>query len=134
MACAIAITSPRRCCRANARRAGSIGRVPAAEIEALVIAALRNHLQASGAEPQPTADNDRDLIERHVERITLTPKHIKLQMRPSSDAAHAVTVRGGRRSQRDRGFARGDHRHPLDRPRAGGASRASSMSRLTIRR
>ena len=72
--------------------AGSIGRVPAAELEALVLAALRHHLQASGAEPQPTADNDRDLIERHVERITLTPKHITLQMRPSSDTPHAVTV------------------------------------------
>jgi hypothetical protein len=40
--------------------AGSIGRVPAAEIEALVLAALRHHLQASGAEPQPTADTDRE--------------------------------------------------------------------------
>ena len=66
--------------------------MPAAEIEALVLAALRHHLQASGAEPQPTSDSDRDLIERHVERITLTPKHIKLQMRPSSDAPDAVTV------------------------------------------
>jgi len=72
--------------------AGSIGRVPAAELEALVLAALRHHLQASGGEPQPTADNDRDLIERHVERITLTPKHITLQMRPSSDTPHAVTI------------------------------------------
>jgi site-specific DNA recombinase len=69
--------------------AGSIGRVPAAETEALVLTALRRHLQASGAEPQPIADCDRDLIERHVERITLTPKHITLQMRPSSDAAPA---------------------------------------------
>jgi site-specific DNA recombinase len=74
--------------------AGSIGRVPAAEIEALVLAALRHHLQASGAEPQPTAGSDRDLIERHVERITLTPKHIKLQMRPSSEAPDAVAVPG----------------------------------------
>jgi hypothetical protein len=74
--------------------AGSIGRVPAAEIEALVLAALRHHLQASGAEPQPTAGSDRDRIERHVERITLTPKHITLQMRPSSDTPHAVAVPG----------------------------------------
>jgi site-specific DNA recombinase len=72
--------------------AGSVGRVPAAEIEALVLTALRHHLQASGAELQPTADSDRELIERHVERITLTPKHIKLQMRASSDAPDAVTV------------------------------------------
>jgi site-specific DNA recombinase len=72
--------------------AGSIGRVPAAEIEALVLTALRHHLQASGAQPQPTTHGDRELIERHVERITLTSKHIKLQMRPSSDAPDAVTL------------------------------------------
>jgi site-specific DNA recombinase len=72
--------------------ASSIGRVPAAEIEALVLTALRHHLQANGAAPQPTAASDRELIERHVERITLTPKHIKLLMRPSSDAAEAVTA------------------------------------------
>jgi site-specific DNA recombinase len=78
--------------QSKVQRARSIGRVPAAEIEALVLIALRHHLQASGAEPQPTADSDRDLIERHVERITLTPKHIKLQMQPSSDAPDAVTV------------------------------------------
>ena len=72
--------------------AGSIGRVPAAEIEALVLTALHHHLQASGAELQPTVDSDRDLIERHVERITLTPKRIKLQMRSISDASDAATV------------------------------------------
>ena len=44
---------------------------------------------------QPIADCDRDLIERHVERITLTPKHITLQMRPSSDAAPEGTVAEG---------------------------------------
>src|SRR5262245_613029 len=74
------------------QNAGSIGRVPAAELEALVLATLRQHLQASGAESPPTVDGDRELIERHVERITLTPKHITLQMRPGSDAPDAVMV------------------------------------------
>jgi site-specific DNA recombinase len=78
--------------RSKVQDAGSIGRVPAAEIEALVLTALRHHLQASGAKPPPSADSDRELIDRHVERITLTSKHIKLQMRPSSDAPDAVTV------------------------------------------
>jgi hypothetical protein len=77
------------------RGAGLIGRVPAAEIETLILTALRHHLQASGAEPSPTADSDRDLIERHVERVTLTPKHIKLQMRSSSDPPDAGTVAEG---------------------------------------
>jgi site-specific DNA recombinase len=59
--------------------AGPILRVPAAEIEALVIAALRSHRNPGGAN-QPLPDHDRDLIEHHVERVTLTPHHIKLRL------------------------------------------------------
>ena len=70
--------------------AGSIGRVPAAEIEALVITALRNHLQASGTEAQSLPDNERELIEHHVERVMLTPKHIKLQLRQCVDAPDEI--------------------------------------------
>jgi site-specific DNA recombinase len=59
---------------------GLVSRVPAAEIEALVVAALRNHLNArGGAERLP--DNDRDLLERHLERVTLTPNHLELRLR-----------------------------------------------------
>jgi site-specific DNA recombinase len=71
------------------RAAGSIGRVPAAEIEALVITALRNHLQASGTDPQ-LPENERELVEHHVERVTFTPKHIKLQLRQSVDVPDAI--------------------------------------------
>jgi hypothetical protein len=59
---------------------GSISRVPAAEVEALVLAALRNHLKASGAGEQ-SSDNDRDLVARHLERVTLTPNHLELRLR-----------------------------------------------------
>ena len=62
--------------------AGAIARVPAAEIEALVVSALRNHLQGNGTE---AVDGDRELVERHVERVTLTRKHIQLQLRQISD-------------------------------------------------
>jgi site-specific DNA recombinase len=57
-----------------------VSRVPAAEIEALVVAALRRHLSASGAGEQ-LPDNDRDLLERHLERVTLTPNHLELRLR-----------------------------------------------------
>jgi site-specific DNA recombinase len=60
--------------------AGAIGRVPAAEIEALVVAALRSHLSASSAGEQ-LPDNYRDLLERHLERVTLTPNHLELRLR-----------------------------------------------------
>jgi hypothetical protein len=63
--------------------AGAIGRVPAAEIEVLISAALRGHLQANGID---AFDGDRELVERHVERVTLTRKHIQLRLRQIGDA------------------------------------------------
>jgi hypothetical protein len=57
-------------------------RVPAAELEALIVAALRNHLTTNGAGRQ-FPDSDRDLIERLVERVTLAANEIKLRLRCS---------------------------------------------------
>src|SRR5262249_14142807 len=68
------------------RPSGLVGRVPAAEIEALVVAALRSHLSASSAGEQ-LPDNDRDLLERHLERVTLTPNHLELRLRKIIDPA-----------------------------------------------
>jgi hypothetical protein len=59
---------------------GLISRVPAAEIEALVVSALCKHLNTCGAEER-LSDNDRDLLERHLERVTLTPNHLELRLR-----------------------------------------------------
>src|SRR5437870_7261844 len=59
---------------------GLISRVPAAEIEALVVTALCKHLNACGA-GERLSDNDRDLLERHLERVTLTPNHLELRLR-----------------------------------------------------
>jgi site-specific DNA recombinase len=70
------------------RPAGLVGRVPATEIEALVFAALRNHLNA-GSAGEPSPDDDRDLLERHLERVTLTPNHLELRLRQSLEAAQA---------------------------------------------
>jgi site-specific DNA recombinase len=57
--------------------------VPAAEIEALISAEVRRHLQANGTD---AVDSDRELVERYVERATLTRKHIHLQMRQIGDS------------------------------------------------
>ena len=86
---------------------GLIGRVPAAEVEALVMTALRNHLQASGTEPQ-TIGNERELVEYHLEQVTLTPKHIKLQLRQDVEARSCKRLAGvpERTPQIDR--------HPVD--------------------
>jgi site-specific DNA recombinase len=60
--------------------AGSIGRVPAPEVEALVVEAIRNHPQAYGSAVPATPENARDQIERHVERVTLTSEHITVRL------------------------------------------------------
>src|SRR5438270_837535 len=44
------------------------------------VAALRNHLNARGG-GERLPDNDRDLLERHLERVTLTPNHLELRLR-----------------------------------------------------
>src|SRR5439155_15737877 len=73
---------------------GSLSRVPAAEIEALVLAALRNHLNARGA-GQPLPDSDRDLVERHLERVTLTANHVELRFRQIVEQAQELDAHDG---------------------------------------
>src|SRR6266849_4836883 len=77
---------------------GVVSRVPAAEIEALAVAALRNHLNARGG-GEGLPDNDRDLLERHLERVTLTPNHLELRLRqiiePTQAHDPANTSAGG---------------------------------------
>src|SRR5205807_2613168 len=68
--------------------AGSVGRIPAAEVEAFVMAALRNHLNPNGTEEQ-LPDSDLELLERHLERVTLMPNHIELRLRQSLEPAQA---------------------------------------------
>jgi site-specific DNA recombinase len=54
---------------------GSVGRVPP-EIEALVLDGVRQHLASDGADPAMT---DRDLIERHVERVTIKSQAVEVR-------------------------------------------------------
>jgi site-specific DNA recombinase len=56
--------------------AGSVARVPAAEIEALVLDGVRKHLALPGRESTSIAD--RDLIERYVERVVVKPQALEL--------------------------------------------------------
>ena len=65
--------------------AGTIARVPAPEIETLVLNSVREHLQAIGsAEPQIVA-SDHDLIEGHVERIVVKPNVIEVRLLDTKD-------------------------------------------------
>jgi site-specific DNA recombinase len=58
----------------------ALSRIPAAELETLVLAALRHHLNVNGTGGQ-SPGSDRDLVERHLERVTLISNEIKLRVR-----------------------------------------------------
>lgn len=58
--------------------AGTITRVPAHEIETAVVEAIRQHLDGVDAEQSDAAPDERELIERHVERVTVKPLSIEI--------------------------------------------------------
>ena len=60
--------------------AGSIARVPAAEIETLVLDGIRKHDASIGETEHPTAMADRDLIERHVHSVTVRLQALELRL------------------------------------------------------
>ena len=68
--------------------AGSIARVPAAEIETLVLDGIRKHCASIGETEHPTAMADRDLIERHVDRVIVKPEALEVRLvRPAEASA-----------------------------------------------
>ncbi len=67
-------------------RAGSVRRVPAAEVEALVASAIREHIEDS------TERDDRDLIRNHVVRVEVQADQLSVDLKPqaSGDPASAL--------------------------------------------
>jgi site-specific DNA recombinase len=61
--------------------AGSIGRVPAPELEAAAVVALRRHLQKGDTDPRSIPETDRELIEQHLLRVTLSANEVLLHLR-----------------------------------------------------
>ncbi|MGZ9089922.1 MAG: recombinase family protein, partial [Rhodoplanes sp.] len=68
-------------------QAGSVPRVPAPEIEALIVNTLRDRLGSIAEDATPEPGGDRDLIERHVDRIVVKTDAIALHLR---DAANGM--------------------------------------------
>ena len=70
-----------------AERAGSVRRVPAADIEALVIRSVREHLK-----PSQEID-DRGLVKTHVARVEVQPEQLIIQLAeaPGSDRQKAAS-------------------------------------------
>jgi DNA invertase Pin-like site-specific DNA recombinase len=67
--------------------AGSVTRLPAAEIETLVLDSVRIHCTSMGQTEDPTAITDRDLIERHVHSVTVKPQALEVRLVLASDTS-----------------------------------------------
>src|SRR6266511_336914 len=65
--------------------AGTITRVPAPDIEKLVLDGVRQHLASIDEAEQPIAIDDHDLIERHVERVTVKPQALEVRLAVTSE-------------------------------------------------
>ena len=116
--------------------AGSIARVPAPEIETLVLKAVREHLQAIDNAEHQIAASDRDLIDRHVERIVVKPNVIEVQLIDTKDEP---TTPGDQNHRDGMGEDRSDPRpftlalsSKLQR-REGRSPRARGLSKLEVR-
>jgi DNA invertase Pin-like site-specific DNA recombinase len=70
----------------QAGEAGAVMRVPAPEIEALVLNGVRQQIASSEVAPAMT---DRELIERHIERVTIQSQGVEVHFVPLSGSAAA---------------------------------------------
>jgi hypothetical protein len=59
--------------------------VPAPEIETLVLDGVRKHLPARDEAEHPPGLDDRDLIDRHVDRIVIKPEAIEVRLIAPND-------------------------------------------------
>jgi site-specific DNA recombinase len=73
----------------QADKAATLSRVPAAEIEALIVGALRKHLKVQSnikLEAQGSrSPSDQDLIATHIARVDVKPDHLAVQLSGKPD-------------------------------------------------
>lgn len=67
--------------------AGSIARVPATEIETLVLDGIRKHCASIGEAEDPTTIADRDLIERYVDSVIVKPQALEVRLVLASETS-----------------------------------------------
>ena len=60
---------------------GPLSRVPAPELEATVVEAIRRHLKGGSTDPRSIPETDRELIARHLLRVTLNANEVLLHLR-----------------------------------------------------
>jgi hypothetical protein len=64
----------------RSKEAGSVNRVPAHEVETAVVNAVRAHFDECLADGSETPITERDLIERHVERIVVERRSLQIHL------------------------------------------------------
>jgi DNA invertase Pin-like site-specific DNA recombinase len=74
--------------------AGSVARVPAAEVETLVLDGVHKHLASMGEAKHSTTIADSDLIERHVERVIIKPQALEVRLVPTNVASATAEESG----------------------------------------
>lgn len=73
----------------QAKLAGTIRRVPAPEVEALVLQAVRQRLKAAGSIP------DRDLVNNHIARVEVHENQVVVKLTGKTDRAAKRTTNSG---------------------------------------
>ena len=70
-------------------KAATLNRVPAAEIETVMVSALRKHLAGNPHNKMEAEDsqllNDKDLISAHIARVDIKPDHLAVQLSAESE-------------------------------------------------
>jgi site-specific DNA recombinase len=79
--------------------AGSVPRVPAPEIENVVLNSLREHFEANGDREQRTVVDDRNRIERQLERIVVQARALEIHLADSSENPEAISKGSSSRSE-----------------------------------
>jgi site-specific DNA recombinase len=74
--------------------AGSVPRVPAPEIESVVLKALSKHFDADEDREQPTLADERNRIERQLDRVVVQAGVIKIHLAHSSDRGQSAYKNG----------------------------------------
>ena len=81
----------------QANKAAKVGRVPAAEIEQLIVARVRQHVRAGDHERDRMSDtpelNDKDLILTYVARVDVKPDHLAIGLATDSQRLSRKKVR-----------------------------------------
>jgi site-specific DNA recombinase len=79
-------------------KVGSVGRVPAAEIEKLVLEAIRSHHASEGEVKGAQDATDRDLIEQRVHCVTVKPQGLDVRLFATEHASDDACIRGADKS------------------------------------